>query len=90
MSNLEYECENLKQAYRYLRRVNLYDKGVIDLYERKMKLLVEQNSDYLWQQLIEIQDKYDNIEKKLPNASDEEFEEYIYLGDLLAVIKNVV
>jgi len=39
-----------------------------------------------WEELLEVQEKHNEIEACLPNVSDEEFEEFVFLGDLLAVL----
>ena len=39
-----------------------------------------------WEQILDIQEKRSEIEKQLPDVSDEEFDEFVFLGDLLAVL----
>ena len=42
--------------------------------------------EFSWEKLLDLQEKYEDIEKRLPNVSDQEFDEYIILGDMIAAL----
>ena len=95
MNKLIEECENLKQAYRFLRKIEFdgitvphIDEDVLNEYECVMRILVKGGSNYPWEQILEIEELHNEIEKRLPNVMEDEFEEYIYLGDLLGVLQT--
>jgi len=71
--------EELRQARKYSQ----------EFYE---ELLSEyhKSDDIPWEQVLELQEKRDLIEASLPYVSDEEFDEYIFLGDILAVLLEPV
>ena len=48
--------------------------------------LLEDYTAGTWEQILDIQEKRDDIAKRLPDVSDEEFDEFVFLGDLLAVL----
>ena len=44
------------------------------------------NDSYPLERAIDLQEQYDAIKKKLPSVSDEEFEEFVCLTDVLGVL----
>ena len=52
------------------------------LYEEVIKLLSLSDK---WEQVLTMQEQYDQIELRMPNITDREFTEYICLGDMLAI-----
>ena len=88
MTNLVQETEELKNSTRDIREQGLQEfyEELLEEYRDNVSKLKAVGNNYPWEQLVEVQEKHSEIEKKLPNVSDEEFEEYIWLGDLLAVL----
>lgn len=39
-----------------------------------------------WDLVLELQDRHDEVESRLPDIDDSEFEKYIIIGDLIGVI----
>ena len=68
--------ESLRQAHQYQ-----------DFYEELLSDCLV--LDDRWQRIIDIQEKHQEIEARLPNLSDGEFDEYIILGDMLAALLDI-
>ena len=64
---------------------DLYN-SLLDDYFINIYVLKHINDMYIWEQVLELQEKYDQIKSQLPNVSDEVFDEFIITGDLLAVL----
>ena len=69
---------------------DFYEELLIIDYMNCVWTLNSIDSMSLWGRIIELQERHDAIGAKLPNVSDAEFEEYIVVGDLLAVSLAVV
>lgn len=54
-----------------------------DFYE---ELLTEYAENFSWEKVLDLQEKHEDIEKKLPNVSDQEFDEYVIIGDMIAAL----
>ena len=70
---------------------NFYNE-LLEEYELHMLTLKSVGDSYPWEQAIIIQEKHDKMSQLLGQAplgmSNDDFEEYIILGDLLAVLLN--
>lgn len=42
--------------------------------------------EFSWEKVLDLQEKYEDLEKRLPNVSDQEFDEYVILGDMIAAL----
>ena len=69
-----------------LRQAHDYEEFYQELLDSYLVHVMEIGDN--WERVIDIQAKHQEIEAKLPNVSDSEFEEYIILGDILAVLSE--
>ena len=79
-------CWELRK-YSGICPTELYLDSLIE-YETCVGELLLQNDPYPWEEYIELEDKYKSIEKVLQSTSDRGFLVYVFLGDILAVIKK--
>ena len=78
------KTEELKEACRQAQDISQ------EFYEELLREYANQVGDNIWEQILEVQEKHDEIEKQLPNVADDVFDEYVFLGDLLAVLLNSI
>ena len=78
--------ETLRQAHQYetFYRELLGDWFVL------IHALKYAKDPYPWERMIEIEEEKSLIEAKLPNVSDDEFDKYVVLWDLLGVLYEEV
>ena len=76
--------KNLKYAFDHCTK-ELYENTLKE-YDEKIRELKKKDCDYPWERLLELEDRHDVLNRALPNVTDEEFEEYIHTGNLLAVL----
>jgi len=75
--------EICRQSHKYSQE---FYEELLDEYAVHVWALKSIKDEYPWMQALKIQEKYDKIEARLSNITDEEFEEFIVLGDFLAVL----
>ena len=75
-------AETCRQAFK-LDLDGFYSECEHEYALRVLELKYHQ-SELFWNHLLETQDKYDEIGKRLPHVTEEEFTEYIVLGNFIA------
>ena len=75
-------------------QVQKIDRGfyqeLLNDYTNKIQELKSNNDSLFWERAIMLEERKADIEARLPNVSDEEFEEYVALLDLLGIIYEEV
>ena len=82
ITKIEEMKESLKEAKELTQEY--YEELLAEL-SKYLWALLSINDSYPWEQLIVLQDKHNRMNMMLPNVTDEEFEDYIIVGDLIAV-----
>lgn len=83
----------INESEELLREVNKLDTnlylGLLDDYSLLVFSLKCTNDASFWDKLIDTQEHYSKFEARLPNVSNDEFEEYVVLSDLLGELYEV-
>ena len=64
---------------------NCYE-NLLDNFIATAKTLLSVNDPTIWENLLQWQSRHDELEAKLPNVTDEEFDEYTVLIGALVVL----
>jgi len=81
------KVEELKEVCRQAQGISQeFYEEILGDYSVHIRALKSIGDSYPWEQVLEIQEKHDAIGRQLPNVSDEVFEEYIFLNDLMGVL----
>ena len=85
------KAEELKEVCKEAHNLDrtFYEECLKD-YAVQVWALKSIGDNYPWEQVLEIQEEHDDLSQALPWISDKKFEEYIVLGDLLAVLSKKV
>ena len=80
------EIEELKESLKGAKELaqEYYEELLAEL-SKYIWALLSINDSYPWEQLIVLQDKHNKMNMMLPKVTDDEFEDYIITGDLIAV-----
>ena len=84
------KAEELKESLRLAQGYPEFYQELLDEYAVQVWALKVAGCSYPWEQLLRIQEEYTIIEAKLPNVSDAEFDEYIHLGNMVAILLTEV
>ena len=81
------KLEELEESLRQAQKIDqgFYEELLEDyfVYVRALKSV---DDSYPWLRAIDIQEEHSEIRARLPNVSEDEFEVYIHLGNLLAIL----
>ena len=78
--------DDLRIAQKYSQ---IFYEEILGEYAINIWALKFANDDYPYLQAIEIQERYSDLGRMLPMITEEEFDEYVLLGDQLAVLLKV-
>ena len=75
-----------------LRQAHKIDEGFYQelLRDYTVQVMSLKSIDYLWEKIVEIEERRASIEARLPNVTDEEFEDYVVMWDLLGILYEEV
>ena len=81
------KAEELKESCKQAHDIDqTFYEELLDSYAINVEALKLAKDEYTWTQVLELQEQYDALEARLPEVSDEEFEEFILLGDFLVIL----
>ena len=88
MVNFSKVKETLRFAHKIANESKNNEPQLIyeELLEEYGSQLKEILGDEFWSTVLELQDKQVEINQRLPNVTDEEFEEYVFNNDLLGIL----
>ena len=64
---------------------DLYEEMLCEYHQTASALKLVGDTE-VWVKVITLQERQDAIERRLPNVTKEEFDEYVFQGDLIAVL----
>jgi len=83
ISKAEELKETCRQAHKYSQE---FYEELLKEYAIYVLALRSTGDSYPWEEILELQDKQVEINQRLPNVTDEEFNEYIFNNDLLGIL----
>jgi len=83
------ELENTLMKTHFISQ-EFYEDLLFVEYTNLIHALDTINHTGVWDKILDLQERHDTVEAKLPNVSDTEFEEFVVVGDLLAANLAVV